>query len=150
MKIQEAQDFFESLKIKTNNTTEIKVYENFLYILKKLKTREFTKDEIKDIEKELENLNLKSNPLNRKKYFKKAQIKFENYLKDKFSLITKNHYTKIGVGLGSSFGILFGIIFLSSLERSMGIAIGLSIGMLIGIIIGINMDTKALKAGKTI
>ncbi|MGO4817098.1 hypothetical protein [Flavobacterium sp. W22_SRS_FP1] len=143
MTLQEACNFFESLKTETTNKSEIRVYEKFLHILSELKTREFTKDEIHSLEMELDRLNLNSNPENRKKYVKKALSKFEKYLKDALSLTPVGYYTNLGTGLGSSFGILFGIVFLSSLERSLGIALGLSIGMLIGLIIGRTMDSQA-------
>jgi mevalonate kinase len=148
MTIQEAYYFFESLKTETVNKSEIKVYEKFMLILSKLKNREFTKDEIQSIESELDRLNLKPNPENRKTYFKKALGKFEKYLKDTFSLTIKGYYTNIGLGLGSSFGVLFGIVVLSGLERSLGISFGLIFGMIIGLIIGRYMDSIALTEGR--
>ena len=147
MTLQEANNFFESLKTETTKKYEIRVYEKFLHILSELKTREFTKDEIQSIEAELDRLNLNSKTENRKKYFKKALSKFEKYLKDTFSLTPKGYYTNLGIGLGSSFGLLFGIVFLSSLERSLGIALGLSIGMILGLIIGRTMDAQAKTTG---
>jgi hypothetical protein len=85
MTLQDAYNFFESLKIDTTRKSEIRVYEKFNYILSELKIRKFSKDEIQSIEDELESLDLKSNPENRKKYFNKALTKFEKYLKDTFS-----------------------------------------------------------------
>ena len=143
MTIQEAYNFFESLKTDTTNKSEIKVYEKFIHILSALKIRTFSNNEIQSIETELEILNLKSNPENRKKHFKKALNKFEQFLKDTFSLTSKGYYTKLGSGLGLSFGILFGVVFLSSWERSLGISMGLIGGMVIGSLIGQSMDAKA-------
>ena len=150
MTLQEAYNFFESLKIESTKKSEIKIYEKFLHILTELKSREFSKDEIQSIEAELDSLNLESNPENGKKYFKKTLSKFEKYLRDTFSLTSKMYYTNIGIGLGSSFGILFGIVFLSSLERSLGISLGLIIGMLIGLTIGRSMDAKAISEGRVL
>ncbi|MFT4758248.1 MAG: mevalonate kinase [Flavobacteriales bacterium] len=150
MTVQEAFNFFETLTSETTKKSEIKVYQEFLHILTELKVRVFSKDEIQSIETELDRLNLKSNPDNRKKYFKKALSKFEKYLKDTFSLTAKGYYTTLGIGLGSSFGILFGIVFLSSFERSLGISLGICIGMLIGLIIGRNMDAQAKTAGNVL
>lgn len=150
MTLQEAYNFFESLKTETTKKYEIKVYEKFLHILSELKIREFSSDEIESIETELDRLNLKSNPKNRKKYFKKARTKFEKYLKDTFSLTTQRYYTELGIVLGASFGILFGVVFLSSWERSMGISLGLIIGSGIGGAIGRSMDTKAMSEGKVL
>jgi len=150
MTLQEAYNIFESLKTETTNKHEIKVYEKFLHILSKLKIREFSKDEIQSIETELDRLNLKSNPGDRKKHVKKALSKFEKYLKDRFSLTSKGYYTNLYSGLGLSFGLLFGVVFLSSWERSLGISIGLIGGMLVGLIIGQSMDAKAKSDSKVL
>ena len=150
MTLQEAYNFFESLKTETTKKYEIKVYEKFLHILSELKNREFSQDEIQGIEAELDRLNLESNPGNRKKYFKKALSTFEKFLKDTFSLTTKRYYTELGIALGASFGILFGVVFLSSWERSMGISLGLIIGSGIGGAIGRSMDVKAKNEGRVL
>jgi hypothetical protein len=150
MTLQEAYNFFESLKTETTKKSEIKVYDRFLHILNELKIREFSKDEIQSIETELESLNLESNPENRKKYFKKALSTFEKYLKDTFSLTSKGYYTKLGSGLGGGFGILFGVVFLSSWERSLGISMGLIFGCTIGMLIGRSMDAKAMSEGRVL
>jgi len=147
MTLQEAYNFFESLKTETTKKYEIKVYEKFLHILSELKNREFSKDDIQSIETELENLNLDSNPENRKKYFKKALGKFEKYLKETFSLTSKDYYQKLYGGLGLLVGLLFGVVFLFSLERSLGITLGLVGGMVVGSLIGRNMDAQAKAAG---
>jgi hypothetical protein len=148
MTLQDAYHFFKSLKIETTIKSEIKVYNQFIEILKKLENRAFTTDEIQSIDVELDSLNLKSNPKNRKNHFKKALSKFKKYLKDTFSLTSKAYYTELGIALGASFGILFGVVFLSSWERSMGISLGLIIGSGIGGAIGRSMDSQAKAAGK--
>ena len=150
MTLQAAYNFIENLKTETTKKSEIKVYEKFLHILSELKIRGLSNDEIQSIETKLDSLNLKSNPKNRKKYFKKVLSTFEKYLRDTFSLTTKRYYTELGIALGASFGILFGVVFLSSWERSMGISLGLIIGSGIGGAIGRSMDTKAIAEGKVI
>ena len=150
MTIQEAYNFFESLKTETTKKYEIKVYEKFLHILTELKNRAFSKDEIDSIETELDSLNLKSNPENRKKHFKKALSKFVKYLKETFSLTTAGYYTKLYGGLGLSFGLLFGVAILSNLERSLGISLGLIGGMVVGSIIGRNKDAQVKSNGNMI
>jgi len=150
MTLQEAFNFFESLKTETTKKYEIKVYDKFLHILTELKIKEFSKDEIQSLETELENLNLESSPENRKKYFKKALGKFEKFLKESFSLTTKAYYQKLYGGLGLLFGLLFGVVFLSSLERSLGISLGLVGGMVVGSLIGRNMDSKAKASGNVL
>ncbi len=150
MTLQEAYNFFESLKTETTKKYEIKVYEKFLHMLTELKNREFSKDEIQSIETELENLSLESNPENRKKYFKKAHSKFEKYLKETFSLTTKEYYQKLYGGLGLLFGLLFGVVFLSSLDFNWRISLGMIGGMFIGSTIGRNMDSQAEAAGNRV
>ncbi|MFT6857259.1 MAG: hypothetical protein ACJA0X_003247 [Cyclobacteriaceae bacterium] len=147
MTLQEAHNFFESLKTKTTKKYEIRVYEKFFRILTNLKNREFSKDEIHSIETELDHLNLKSNPDNRKKYFKKRLSTFEKYLQETFSLTTKEYYQKLYGGLGLVFGMLFGVVFLSNLDRSIGISLGLIGGTVVGSLIGRHMDARAKIAG---
>ncbi len=148
MTIQEAYNFFESLKTETTKKSEIKVYEKFLHILNGLKNRAFSEDEIHSIETELDRLNLKSNPNNRKNYFKKSLSEFESYLKGTFSLTPAGYYTKLYGGLGLIFGLLFGVAILSNLERSLGISLGLIGGMVVGSIMGRNKEAEAKAAGK--
>lgn len=147
MTLQEAYKFIENSKTESTKKPEIKVYEKFLHILSALKTRTFSEDEHQSIETELDRLNLKSKPTNRKKYLKNALSIFEKYLKDTFSLMTEGYYTKLYGGLGLSFGLLFGVVFLSSWERSLGISMGLIGGMVVGSIIGSNKDSHMKAAG---
>lgn len=148
MTLQNVGNFFENLKTQTTKKYEIEVYEKFLYILTKLELREFSKEEIQSIETELDNLDLESNPKNRKKYFKKALSKFEVYLKDTYSLTSKGYYTNLYSGLGLSYGLLFGVVLLSNLERSLGLTLGLVVGMLIGLAIGRQKDMEVKSTGK--
>lgn len=150
MTLHEAINSFESLKKNTTNTSEIKIYDKFLHILTELETRKFSKEDITVLEAELDDLNLLSNPKNKKKHFKKALRKFETFLKDNFSLTTRRYYTNIGLALGASFGIILGIVFLSGWERSIGIALGIGLGMAIGLSIGKSMDTRAKNENKVL
>jgi len=147
MTLQEANNFFESLKTEATKKSEIRVYEKFLHILSELKLRELSQNEIHSIETELKSLNLESNPKNRQKHSKKALSKFENYLKDTFSLTTAGYYTKLYGALGLSFGLLFGVVILSNLDRSLGISLGLIGGMVLGSIMGRNKDAQSKAAG---
>ena len=143
MTLQEASNFFKSLKTETSKKSEIKVYDKFLHILTELKHREFSKDDIQSIEMELDSLNLKSNPHNRKKFFNKALTQFENYLKDTLSLTSKGYYTKLSVSLGMLFGVAFGVLLGERFEKSLGISFGICIGMFIGAYIGGRKDAQA-------
>lgn len=150
MTIQESYNLVENLRIKSTTKSETKVYDKFLQILASLKKREFSKDDIHDIEIELDRLNLTVKPKNIRKHFKKTLVEFEKFLKDKFSFTPKGHYTTLYGGLGLTFGILFGLVFLSSWDRSLGISMGLLIGMVIGSFMGRSLDAKALSEGRVL
>ncbi|WGF91689.1 hypothetical protein [Aequorivita marisscotiae] len=147
MTLQAAYAFFESLKKETTNKSEIKVYDNFLDILTRLKNREFTKDELQSIEKELDRLDLKPKMGNNKKYFNKMLKDFRVFLKEKHSLISAGYYVKVGVSIGAAFGVVLGVILGSRFERSLGIAVGISVGIVIGLFIDRKMDTQAKASG---
>lgn len=147
MTLKNAINFFESLKFETTKNSEIKIYEKFIYNLNALKNREFSKDEIQSLEMQLNRLNLKSNPDNKKKFFKKALSKFENYLKDTFSLTSKGYYTNLSVSLGMLFGVVFGVLIGERFEKSLGISLGISLGMFVGAFIGRHLDSQAKTAG---
>ena len=139
--------FFESLNRKATKKSEIKVYNNFIDILSKLENRTFNANEIKSIEMELDDLNLKSNPDNKNKFYKKALSKFEDYLKEVFSLTTKGHYINASVSLGILFGVVLGVVIGERFEKAIGLSIGISIGMFIGVFIGKRLDAKAKATG---
>ncbi|GGK19573.1 hypothetical protein GCM10007962_12080 [Yeosuana aromativorans] len=150
MSITDAIDFFKKLSKETNNKRELRIYKDFITMLSNLNNRNLSEEQLLQIEKEIETLNLKSNPENKKRFFSKKLTVFKQFLKTEFSLVPKGYYTNMGIGLGTSFGILFGVMVLSSLERSLGISLGIVAGMLIGIIIGHYMDSQAKEAGKVI
>jgi hypothetical protein len=147
MTLQEAYNFFESLKTETTKKSEIKVYEKFLHILSKLKLRALSENEIHSLETELKSLNLKSNPKNRKKYFKKALNTFEEYLKDTFTLTIKGYYTERAISYGILFGVVAGVVLGERFEKSLGISFGICMGLFIGAFIGRRMDSQAKEAG---
>ena len=150
MTLQEAYNFFESLKIETTKKSEIRIYEKFLHILSELKNRDFTTDEIQSIETELDSLNLKSNPENRKKYFGKALHKLNEYLKSTFSLIPGDYYINYGIAIGVAFGPVLGVLFGQFFEKSLGISIGISIGIIVGLLAGQYLDSQAKAAGNVL
>jgi len=134
--------FFKSILTQTIKKSEIKIYENFIGILSDLKNRNLTKEQLRCIEEELENLKLKEIPENRKKYFRRKLNEFQKYLKDEFSLTTKGYYESIGMSMGMVFGISIGA---SIFGAGSGVSTGLMFGMLIGFIIGRYMDSEAEK-----
>lgn len=147
MTINEAHKFFEGLNDEAKKKSEKKIYEKFISVLSGLKNKDLSAEEVQWIETELDGLNLKSNPKNRKKYYRKAFAKFEKYLKDKLSLTSKGYYTNLGVSLGVLFGVVAGVLIGERFEKSLGISFGISMGMLIGAVIGSRLDLKAKNAG---
>ncbi|MBU1368745.1 MAG: hypothetical protein KJ578_12260 [Bacteroidetes bacterium] len=150
MTLKNAINLFNRLVSETNNKSEIKVYQDFIKILTHLENKGLTQAEVQSIETELDNLALNSTNTIRIKQLKKSLQQFKKYLKDTFSLITKGHYTSLGITFGASAGLLFGVIFLSGLERSLGISLGISAGTLIGIIVAAYLESQAKTAGKLI
>ena len=150
MSITDAIDFLKKLSKETNNKRELRIYKDFITILSNLINRDFSEEQVLQIENEIETLNLKSNPENKKLYFNKKMTAFKQFLKTEYSLVPKGYYTNMGIGLGTSFGVLFVVVVLSSFERSMGISFGIMAGMLIGLILGHYMDTQVKEAGKAI
>jgi len=138
--------FFESLLIKTDKKSELKIYENFIATLSDLSDRELTEEQFQSIEEELERLALKSNFENKKRYLSKKLTEFKKYLKDEFSLISEGYYAAIGIGIGMSLGIAIG----ASFGESTGIALGLSFGMIIGLAIGRYKDAEAKKQNRVL
>lgn len=142
MTINNAIIFFKSILTQTIKKSEIKIYKNFIGILSDLKNRDLTKEQLRCIEEELENLKLKEIRENRKKYFRRKLNEFQKYLKDEFSLTTKGYYESIGMSMGMVFGISIGA---SIFGAGSGVSTGLMFGMLIGFIIGRYMDSEAEK-----
>lgn len=147
MTLLNAINHFESLKTKTVKKSEIKVYTQFIDILKKVEKREFNTNEIQSIETELDSLELKSNPENRKKFFRKALTQFKNYLKDTFSLTSKGYYTNTSVSFGILFGVVFGVLAGEHFEKSLGLSFGICLGLFIGAYVGRRKDAQARAAG---
>ncbi|MBV1923834.1 MAG: hypothetical protein KUG68_07405 [Flavobacteriaceae bacterium] len=133
MTIQETYNRIEHLKAGSYSKSDIKIYEEFLIILKNLKNRDFLKEETEALEAKLSSLNLESNSQNSKKHYKKALDEFKSFLNKTFSLVTKNYYTNLYLSLGAGLGVISGIIIGERFEKSLGIALGIGVGMLIGL-----------------
>jgi hypothetical protein len=142
MKLNEASDYFEDLRIGTNKKSEIRVYESFIRLISNLVNRNLTNEELQSIEIKLDELDLKSNPANSIKYFRKRLNEFKKHLKDRLSLISEGYYTAIGLSLGVAFGAAFGSIF--------GMGNGIAIGMICGLAIGAYLDYEAKKHNRVL
>jgi len=146
MTADETIKFFNKLRSQTTKKSELKVYDDFIQMLTRLRKRDLSTEDLISIETKLNDLKLKSNPENKKKYFRKTLNTFKEYLKTEFSLVSKGYYIAIGMSLGMCFGVAFG----SAIQESIGTSSGLVFGMLIGLCIGRIMDTKAEKEGKVL
>lgn len=147
MKIAETLDFFKNLKKESTEKSEIKLYDKYIAILLDLNNRDLTQTQVLSIETELDSLNLKSEPDNRIKYFKKKLAEFQQFLKDILSLVSEGYYTGIGVGTGLLVGSIFSMLFYSFLG-AYSILIGINGGMILGSVIGSIRDAEAVKQGR--
>lgn len=154
MKISEASYFFTSLISKTDKKSELKVYKKFANILSDLKTRNFTPEQLQSIENELESLDLKANPENRKKHLNRKLSKFSSFLNTEFSLVSEGHYMMLGMLYGMIFGQAIGLSLGTGIGGGTGTAIGLSmgtgIGMTLGMIYGAAKDAGAKKQNRVL
>ncbi len=140
---------FRRLVAETTKKSEINVYQAFIRLLSKLERRGLTQPEIESLESKLDALEL-IDPTKKIAHYKKALGRFERYLNERFSLVTKGYYQKLGIGLGAALGLLLGIVWFSGFARSLGISLGISVGTLIGIIVAIYLESRAKSSGKLI
>jgi len=147
MTINNATKLFENLKSQTQKKSELKIYKEFVEILRALENREMTEVEIQSIETFLSQLELTILPKNNRKYFKKKLNAFKEYLKEEFSLISKGYYAALGIGIGMTFGISIGAAFF---QVGSGVSIGMMFGMFLGMIVGRYMDSEAEKANRVL
>ena len=150
MTIHKAIRLFKSLKDQTTKKSELKVYEEFIHILKGLEKRGLSNDEIESIEEKLKELNLESDPRYRRRYYKKRLHRFKEFMSKSLSLVTKNYYENLYLIIGMVFGMTFGIIIGEQTDKSMGLSLGICLGMFVGILIGRSKDAKAMSEGRVI
>lgn len=150
MKIQEAYHFFENLKNESNQRSRIKIYDQFLYILKQLQQREISTIDIQSIESELDSLNLNSNLTVNKRQLKKTLESFKSYLKENHSLTIIGHFEGVGQSMGVLFGVVLGVVIDGFFERSLGLTVGICVGLLVGTFVGKRLDSDAVAAGNVL
>lgn len=138
MTITEATIFFETVLNETEDKREIKIYREFIAILSNLKSRDFSEEDVLSIENEIKNMDLNTNPENKRQFFTKKLNAFKAYLKEKFTLVSEGYYTNIGMALGMCFGVAIGASF-----GALGISMGISLGMIVGLAIGRTKDQEA-------
>jgi len=146
MTILDTLALFKSLKARTDNKSEIKIYNIFIGILLDLERRKLSEAQLLLIENELDKLELNADVKNRRKYLSKKLDSFKKYLKDELSLISEGYYTAICISLGISFGAAFGVVF----DELFGISYGVSGGLLLGVVVGRLLDSQAEKQNRVL
>lgn len=144
MKIIEAMHFFLNLKNDSVEESDIIIYDKYSGILSDLKNRDLTPNQIQSIEVELETLALDADSDNRKKYLTQKLTAFQNFLKDKFALVSEGYYTGIGAGIGIVIGSVFSML-LNSVLGAYALLIGINGGIIFGVLIGGTRDAEAKK-----
>ncbi len=141
MKIDEALLIFYKLNDTAKNKAESAIYDKFIEILLDLQQRDFTSNQKKDLETKLLSLDLKKELYPSKKDLNKKLTSFEYFLKNKFSIISKNHYVHVAMALW-----LFSSIILFYCFGQFSV-IG---ALLVAIIFGIVLDLEANGQGRVI
>lgn len=147
MTLKNTISFFENLIAGSTKRSEIKVFNEFIDVLKKLEQRAFTTKEMQSIEVALDRLDLKSHPENRKKFFQSALNQFRAFLKDEFSLTPNGYYMNLSVSSGMLLGVIAGVLIGQRFERSLGISLGVCLGLFLGAFIGRRLDAQVKAAG---
>lgn len=150
MTLQDATQFFQNLITNQTKSSERKIFEQFIKLLRALEHHNLSDAEVLGIEQHLEVLQLGVNSTNKSRNFKRKLHIFKKYLKDKHGLVNKGYYSGIGISLGLCFGMLAGLLFGDSLGIDNGLVIGMIFGMLFGMIIGKKKDTEAAQQNRVL
>lgn len=133
--------FLKKQLSKTNDKSEIKTFEKFIDILKRVKEKDLNSQQLEAIESYIKYLELEKIPSFSNEIFEHKLIKFKKYLKNKLHFVPKNYYTIRTLSFGIAFAIGFGIQ--SNIDSSVKIGIFSLILLVIGF--GIMMDLKIKK-----
>lgn len=149
MKIKETLNLFLNLKNDSVEKSEIKIYDKYIGILSDLKDRDLTQNQIESIESKLETLNLNAESGHNRKYLKQKLSEFQNFLKDKLTLVSEGYYAGIGAGIGIVLGSIFSMLFQTVLG-TYSLLIGINGGVILGAVLGSVRDSKAKKQGRVL
>ena len=147
MNFTEVITLFEDFLKQDSTKSETKIYNSFITVIKELQDRKLTEDELTDFETFLDELKLRSNPENNKKYYKKQLNKLIQFILKKLNLIQEGTYIALGLSLGTGLGLSLGIPILGT---TYGVTYGMTFGMIIGIVIGTYLEQKAKKENRVL
>ena len=153
MTFEEAIEVLHKNKEQETKKYILKLFDGFIKVLEALKARDLTNEQVKDIEQKLDELELKANPDNKKRYFTSKYGEFTKYLEAEYSWVTEGHYMRQGMmygmifgpGIGLTFGTMFGAVWIS-----IGLSLGVGMGMALGIAFGSLKDNEAKKEGRVL
>lgn len=149
MTSKNAIKLFHRFAAKATKRSDIRIYQEFIRILSNLENRELTQAETESIESKLDAMEL-TGPVKKIVHYRTALRRFERYLLESFSFVTKGYYKKRGIAFGAVLGVVVGTVWLSDFERSIGISLAVSVGTLLGIIVADYLESRAKSSGKLI
>jgi hypothetical protein len=150
MKTQKAYTAIEDLLARSEKKSAKKAYEQLLGVLNDLKGRDFSVEQLQQIEEALDQLPMQGG---RSKELEKSSRQFVKFVSKTLSLIPEGYY----IGLGLAFGVAFGAAFGPIVQRTTGMGLGTSgtglgvgIGLIIGFMIGSYLDAEATKKNRVL
>lgn len=154
MKISELTIFFKNRKSESIKKSEQKVYKSFVEIFSDLNQKNLSEKQKQKINDKIEMLQLTSVSSEKTKKLKEKRNKLIKYLNENFSLIPRDHYTKLGmstgIALGAPIGMTVGIFSGIFLAMIYGMLFGAVLGLVIGLILGKIKDNSAEKRNRVI
>ncbi len=133
--------FLKKQLSKTNEKSEIKTSEKFIDILKKLKEKDLSSEQMEGVDSYIKYLELEKIPSFSNEIFKQKLIKFKKHLKNKLRFVPNNYYTT----WATSFALSFAIGFALQSKIDINIKIGVISAAVLIIGIGIIMDLRIKK-----
>ncbi|MEL7001775.1 MAG: helix-turn-helix transcriptional regulator [Bacteroidota bacterium] len=137
--------FLKKQLSKTNKKSEIKTFEMFISLLKKLKEKDLSNEQQEGIEGYIQYLELEKIPSFSNEIYKEKLTKFKKYLKNNIGFVPVNFYTT----WIASFVISFTVAFIVQKNIDYSIKIGVTSIALILIGIGMVMDLRIRRQNRS-
>ncbi len=133
--------FLKKQLAKTSDKSEIKTFEKFITLLRRLKQKGLNSDQKEDIESYIQFLELEKIPSISNEMYKEKLSEFRRFLKKKMRFVPKNYYTT----WACSFAIAFAVAFAVQDNISFSLIFGVVLAALALIIIGVILDFRISK-----